>query len=352
MSNARQHGYILVLAVMILALCMAIVSRLLVRGTVQEAFAHTMIEREQAKQLALGGIQLALSQLSIISSSTQQQLEKEKKDPVVAQLEKIVPIINRWQEVKLKKKSDSIDATIGWCIISENGKFDINQWFDFKDKKFKGEGAPAGQIDGKKIMQAVFAALKKFTSDKDLFEPFEKFLKQRQYKLNDVSELFEIPEFVRFFNHQLMPVFKPQDDQLEKKSVYLADIFSVDSGKVTLQPWMLSVSILKLFGLTLAGGDLEKREKMLQEILKDYKDGTQIQQLFDTYLQQLYGKESKSVAQELLSVLNPKFEAGVFSVLCYATVGAVTQKLCALIEKRTTSDEYPAPCAVKKLYWL
>ncbi|HEX2978413.1 MAG TPA: hypothetical protein VHO47_04810 [Candidatus Babeliales bacterium] len=356
-STNQQSGYILVLTVMIIAIALMLVSRLSYRGSVQVAFDHTMIQREQAKALALGAAQLAISQLSLLDtqSGTAAQREaagQEKKDPLLEAVKTIIPPLNQWQILNLTKDKEGIDATVQFCIMCENGKFDLHEWFDFEAKKFKNENAPPGQQDGKKNAQALFAAIKKFTKDKDLFEPFEKYMKQRQSKFNDVTELLEIPEFASVFKDAIF--YEPPNPEVkdQKRPLYLRDLFTIDSGQPQLLAWFLSDAALAAFNAPRVQANEKKREELLKESLTNFKQIMPLEQLWDKFLQPLYGKEFKNLSKELVPLLNPKFEPNAFSVLCYAKIGAITQKIYAIIGKRKKAEDNPVPFAINKLYWI
>ena len=86
-----------------------------------------------------------------------------------------MPTLNRWQTFELTEEIDGLDGEIKLCITCEDGKLDLNQWYDFNKKKFiGGEGTHRGKFnmkhahsfDGKKIFKAVFAALKKCREQK------------------------------------------------------------------------------------------------------------------------------------------------------------------------------------------
>ena len=65
MLKCTSQGYILVLTLIILSIMVIMVTQLFNKGRVHLYFAKTMIEREQAKQLALGGLHLAMNQLAV-----------------------------------------------------------------------------------------------------------------------------------------------------------------------------------------------------------------------------------------------------------------------------------------------
>ncbi|MEX0940269.1 MAG: hypothetical protein WDZ41_02835 [Candidatus Babeliales bacterium] len=342
----KSEGYILVLTLMILSIITIIATQLFNRGTVHIHFDQTMIEREKAKTLALGGIQLAFSQLSLSKTGTGEGKQDNKEI-----FKRVIPVLNRVQEFSLNKKVDGIDGSVSIVIMCEQGKIDINQFFDFEQKKFINEGKQAG--DAKKLFQEIFNSMRKFDSDKDLFSSFEKFLKQRNYKLTDVTELLTIPEFQRSFS-QILFYEPPIKGIKAKRPIYLTDIFTVYSNKKTLQPWFLSDSICALFNLKRAeSGDIEKRLKYATDIAKEFKGFTApAAQIWEKQLQPFYGKDFKGLpkfAQELLQ--NP-FEPTMFSVLSFGKIGAITQKIFAIIERRAKKTDAQEEFIIQKLYWL
>ena len=192
--NTRQPGYILALTLMILALAIVITTQMFNKGMVHSVYAKTVMDREKSKQLALGGIQVALSMLALDQTSTQlQQQQPSQEDKLL--VKKIVPSLNRWSAYDLKEEQEGIDGKLMVCISSEQGKININQMYDFKNKKFIGQDQP--KSDMKKVMQSVFKAIKDEVG-KDLFLPFEAFLKEFGRPLHDVTELLAIKEFAVF----------------------------------------------------------------------------------------------------------------------------------------------------------
>jgi hypothetical protein len=148
-----------------------------------------MIKREQAKLLALSGIQVGMAQLASFGSI---QEKKEGVAPTTATmlrtgfvsateaaqkqfLSELLPLLNQWQQFKLTKSADGIDGEIAIAITSEAGKINLNAIYDFTKRKFKGENEPRG--DWKKIMQAIMARVqKKMEIGQNMFGPFENFM--------------------------------------------------------------------------------------------------------------------------------------------------------------------------------
>jgi hypothetical protein len=351
MSNSAKQGYILILAVMFLSIGVVLVSQLFEIGSVHIKFDNAMIQREQAKQLTHGCVQLALSQLSVVQTKTgqQDQLQEQKK-----LLTNILAVLNQWQVFELKKDIDGIDATIGLCLISENGKIDLNAMFDFKEKKFKGQGQATG--DMKKIWQSYCATLRPFFNNKDICEPVEKFLKEHGKPLLDVSELFGVKEIAQEFGGQLFAPPPDIESKTDKKRViYLTDLFTVFSRQPIVQPLFLSDAVRAVLGLKRAThktADIEKVKKQIQELLKDFNAGAPLQQIWDKQLQPIYGKDFKSLPAGTSQLFDAKFEPTIFSVLCYANVGTIRQELWAILEKQKPTDQKSLPYVITRLYWL
>ncbi len=334
-------GFVLVLTLIILSIMVVMVTQLFNRARVHFYFDRAMVDREKAKMLAKGGIQLAIDQLSLPPSPEKEEKGAEQKkteDPALLFLKKNLPFINLWQEFSLKGDIDGMEGIVKFCIMSEDGKIDINQLFDFSAKKFLNEGAATQ--DSKKALSALFASAKKFLNDKNLFEPFEKFLKQRQYKLQDITELLAIEEFQSVFKDKVF--YEPSvPTKKEQQPVYLTDIFTIWSHETTMNPWLLSYSISTLYGL-------KRAATIPEEVLKNIKSVSgDIKTIWEQSLEKLYAKEFKAIPTDLAMLLANKFHAKTFSVLSYGTVGNITQKVFAIVEAQD-----PVTFMIKKLYWL
>lgn len=350
MPHNASKGFILVLTLIILSIMVIMVTQLFNRGRTHLYFIRTMIDREQAKLLALGGVHLAMSQLAVPPPEEEKDgktpPEKEKQDPNIVFLKKNLPSLNLWQEFNLKQEVDGIEGSLKLCINSEDGKIDINELFDFSTKKFLNEGAKTN--DSKKALTTIFSSAKKFLNNKDLFEPFEKFLKQRQYMLHDVTELLTIEEFQNVFKDNVF-YEPPTSTKKEQRPVYLTDIFTIWSGNPTMNPWLLSDSIRALFTLKRSEpSDIHEREKQVEQLLKSLKSVSgDLKTVWEQSLEKLYAKEFKALLSDLTGLFANKFHAATFSVLSYGTIGKITQKVLAIIE---TQDH--VKFIVKKLYWL
>ncbi len=357
MKQAKQ-GYILVLTLLLISISVILVTYMFNRGTVFVPFMRTMVEREKANVLALGGLQLAMSQLATqvkLQETKDGKLQKISDEQIAKELlQTILPSLNQWQSFDLKEEIDGIDATLKMCIMSEDGKLDINQLYDFQKKKFIGEGQPKG--DMKKIAKQLFITIEKSTGGKSLFQGFEKFLKERQYNIQDATELLTIKEFDVFKNkvfYEPPSKGEAKKDSSKKRSLYLTDVFTVWSGKKTIQPWLFSDSMRGVLGIKkVESGDMKDRKNIIKKWLKEFKLSWQWPDGWKKIFSPIYSKDFKSFAQGIDSVLSTKFEPQIFSVLSYATVGKVTQRLFAVIERKKVSNDKTVTfdITLKKLY--
>ena len=202
--------------------------------------------------------------------------------------------------------------------------------FDFDKQKFVGEGAPEG--DAKKFLQEVFARIAKKTGGTNLFEPLEKFLKQRQYKLNEITELLTVPGFEIFKDSIWFAPNQKKSDKSEKQPLALTDIFTVYSQEPGIEPWLLSNGAR--YALGIERNEKESKEKPLTEILKQFKVNAQWAKDWDATLGALYGVNFSAVGKTG-APLSTKFEPKIFSVVSYGTIGKTTYKLfhCRTIKR-------------------
>ncbi len=344
MSQTKQNGFILVLTLMILSIGVLLVTQLFHRGTGHLYFDEAMLSRQKAQTLALSSIELVKSQLSLVMNKTPGKKEDRKQ-----LLQQILPYINRWQTLELKENNDGIDAQIQLMVSCEDGKLNINQLFDFSKKQFKSQ-------DIRGVIRTLFASLKKFMQDKDLFPAFEKFLKERKYPLDDISEVLMIEEFKKGFGQKVFypPMQQKEVGETKQVSVYLFDIFTVWTDHDTVSAWVISDSLAALLGLRRAYvGEMVERTKLSQDITKKVDvDQKTLFSVWDALLKKWYAKDYKALPKGIGKLLEATFDPTIFSVVCYAKVGSITQKLYAIIEREFDEKKRYAEFSVKKVYWI
>lgn len=363
-----HHGYILLLALSMLSLIMVLVTGLFNRATPFVFFDATIIKREKAKQLALSGLQIAMSQLqaavpdkkdaqngALPGTNADKGPSKESQQQE-ALFKALIPTLNNWQKFALTEPLDGIKATIEICVTCEQGKIDINEVFDFKTKKFLNEGKPQG--DMRKMMQSLFTKLAPFASDKNLFAVFEKFLKQRHSKLQEVTQLLQIKEFEEVFGSRQFfePPIKNNEPGAKgkKQAVYLTDLFTIWSQESTASAWVLTDALCAVFGFTrVSANDANIRKQMVtQAVEQKALAATTVDAAWPKGLQTVYGKDLAAIPAEIKPLLNPSFEPDTFGILCRGTTGNISQKIFAIIERREPEGERSAAFIIKRLYVL
>lgn len=341
----RQQGYILIVVLMILSLAMMLVTQLYRQGFVQSKFDKLMIEREQARLLAFSGIECARSELMY---QPQEKDEKKpataadgkqaapKKDPNAA-FKRMLPLLNRWQTFALKKETDGLNGSIKICVMSEAGKIPLNVWFDFKQRKFLNEGKDG---DTKVYLQQIFTKLKTDGGQKDLFAPFEKYLKNKDTFLQDITQLLTIKEFRElFWNTQFYE--PPTANDSAKRPVYLMDLFTLWGSSAQMSAWSLSDSVLSVLGLQRVQlNDVEKRSKLITTFFSKKESApTALKDLWDAFFKDLYNKDFSGLPTGSDKILKTEFDSKVVSVLSYGTVGKVTYKLYGILQQVEKGEE-------------
>lgn len=348
---------------MILALAMVLASFMINRSTIFFPLAQTAIDREKAKELAMGGLQLASSQLAYADvvekeeSKAPAKKDDNKKDEQAEasgkgtaqsrqMLKKLVPVLGRWQTVKLDAVKDGIDGEIKICIMSEDGKINLNELYDFQKHAFVGNDKEREEL--KKALQEVFSGIKKAAGSEELFDALEAFLKERDDKLRDITELLTIKSFASFRNDIFYSPDHQSSSSKEKKPLYLTDIFTLWSQKKSIDPWLLSYSLRTILDLP------EIDSGAIPEALKKFKGSYTWPAEWNDSLSKVYKKDFNSLPKGIATLFGLTFGPETFSVISYGTVGQITHRLFAIVERDTTDreDKEPAKVLVKKLYWI
>lgn len=340
--NTVVPGYMILLTLMLSAVGITAVTYIAHKAAVYQPLLDAAVRKEKASALALSGIQVALSQLSC-----------HKIDPKVpadkAMLSLLLPILGRWQEFSLTKKKDGIDGSIKLCIVSEDGKFDLNAIYDFKKKKFLGQDEKEDDKNYRKIFEQLFLKVGSLIGAERLFPAFEAYLKKRDHPLTDVTELLTIQEFEPF----KQSIF--YEPGAEKKKCALLDLFTIWTGKTKLDAWLLSASMQQCVGTTKEDFKRPLDEVSIEKIVDAYTPQGEFGQMWEKIFTPLYGIPLASLSTYAKGVVDIKFGPTAFSVLSYGIVGKTIQKLLAIITlKKEPSSESDAAYSVviKKLYWL
>lgn len=356
-SNHHRPGFAIVMTLIVISLAVFIVSYIAVRATIFSPYADLVIKREQAQELALSGIQIAMSSLAAQPPAEKKEEaaagEKKKTEKTSDEqflLQKILPTLNRWRTFALQDSIDGIDATIQLCVSCEEGKININAIYDFDTHEFVGAKKPTGNWDA--MMQELCKRIESQTGAKDLFKALSAYLKKQTHPLNDVTELLTIKEFAAFRNSIF---YVPPTQKTEKRPLYLTDIFTTQSISGSIEPWLFSDSLLGIFDLPRAEVTEEKkRAELVAKAIKSFKPSASWKDDWQKLLQPIYQKELQSLPKGIESLLSSTFTPATFCVDCEVKVGNVTQQVRAIVRRTKKSDENRVAydIMIKKLYWL
>lgn len=351
----KKPGYILVLSLLMVSVLVIVVTQVFYQASSAFALSTTLVKREKAKVLALSGIQLAISQLTILADDKKKEAPEQasvqaapqkpstegsaKKDFYKKLLEKILPTLNRWQEVEFTDKDYSFDGQIKFCISAEDGKINLNAMYDFERHQFKNK-------QYEQAVRQLLATAQQITGQKNIIDTVFKFLKERKFPLNDITELLEIKDLEYFKTH----VFYDPTVQ-EKPALYLTDLCTTYGFSDKLQPWLLSNAVLQCLGLPhVQKDDSQSREQMVPEWLKKFDEKSDWPKAWNTVLKPVYGKDFSMLNKDVVVLFNQSFVPKVFSVVSYGTFGDVTQKCYAILQFQENRDKVIV--FLEKVYWL
>lgn len=344
-----KKASILVFTLLFLSIITILTQQLVRSVLIGYSFSSSQIFAQQARELALGGIQLAIAQLKF-DKNVKMNEDKEKTEDEIFKcfLSSVLPNINRWQEFNLKEEFDGIDGQVKFCISCEDGKININKAFDFNKNEFKENYKKlfAGlKIDGK---------LKEGEIEKKLTE----FFKKRKKPLDDISELSNVSglEKINIF-------YDPPLNNLDKKklkansSIYLQDLFTIWSEKEELQFLFLSDSLLAILGLRrpLASDAVELKDKFKLFINSFTKDWLKnLETNWNNFIP-IYGSDIK-ILKLSEKILAKEFVPKVYSVLSCGKVKNIEQKLLVVLqevevgkkEEESTKDSVKQQIALEK----
>lgn len=347
----QKNGFILVTSIIITTLFVFLATYISYRTTIFSSFSSTTLDRQKAYMLALGGIQIGMSMLINTKEITDNKTDQsEKTIQAKALLQSILPGLNRWQTFELKSDVEGIDGQIKISISSDDGKIDLNSIYNFETHQFLGE--KTSDRNWKTAMKILFSRIEQKTGDQNLFEAFEQFLQKRNQPLNDITELLQIKAFKTLGNKLF---YIPSENDQKEHPLYLTDLFTLWSGKKTIQPWLFSDSVCAILELQCSkSDDIDKRRELVQQWLQDFKLDTRWAADWDNLMTPVYGKDYSSLPKNIDAIFDSKFEAHVFSILSLGTYKAIHQRLLAIVERiKTNSKGTPTfEVKIRKLYWL
>ena len=350
----HSPGYIIPLTLLLISFSFMLITSIVQTALNYQRLAKLNLDREQSRALAISGIQLALSQITFEQQEDKSEGKDNKpQDPSKKRAQQLIPIINTWQTIELTEPAVGVEGTIKLYITCEQGKINLNYLSDSIEKdKGKGgsetgpegpygstQGLTKGQEEQKKTFSSSIDELIKKAADFSIVEALKKAQDRLGRKVEDATELkLDKKMFV-----------EPAQEDKNKKPIYLMDLFTTTQGSGKLNPWFFSRSLSSALGLS------EKDQaKNGKELAEKFKQTLQWPKDWDDIFVPVYGKKFDSIPKEISSLFSTQFEATAFSVVSYAKVGTVTQKVYALLE--STDSVSPSSknvtFKVTKLYWL
>jgi len=342
----KQQSYVLIFTLAALAFATVLTSQLMRMVSVGSKFDQAMIDRERAEMLALGGINLAITQLTIEQPRGKEEKlspkeEKERKKKGFTEfLERTLPHMNRWQLFELKEEIDGIDGEVKICISCEDGKIDINKAFDFNKGVFKLEYEPL-----LKTLQ-----LTKEKTKESFLTKLAAYLKKRKRNVSDLSELLEEPT-LEITKHFYVPPERADNPKLSKPNTDLAigDIFTIWGKNGQLEALFLSDALCSILNLRRpAAHDAKFLAEKFKQITKEFDPGLdQNQEKFWKIVRPIYEQKSSFKIKDR-KIFSPKFEPRVYSVLSSGKVGTVQQHVLAIIKALPEKKAAKEPKAEEK----
>ena len=342
----KSKGSILVVTLLFLSVLAFMTQQLFKSVMVGYVFDKSMVSRAQAQSLALGGINLAISQLTFKdedkqgSDTAQRQLtEEDKTKKYKSWLQKLISNLNRWQVFELSDELDGIDGKIKLCVSSENGKININHAFDFEKKQFKKEYdflLKGLEIKGK-------------MKPGEIYEKMTEYFKERNRKLDDVTELFNIENFNKldiFYEPPLSLDYSEQNHLVQNKKSFsnqriaLQDLFTVFTSDYKMQPMLFSDSMCAVLGIRRPhSDDIRKKEENFKKVLENFKSdwGKNWDENW-RFLLPIYEKKPKYL-KSIKDILSQEFVAKVYSVVSCGIVNKVEQRVLAILKEVLVSDK-------------
>lgn len=353
---SAQKGYILPLTFSIVSGLVVLMTYIFARGSFFISYGGVARNTNKATYLAYGGLEIARAQLASAHVATQEVAQSDDKkpapkpDPLKQFMLATLPTLNRFVEYPLVKALDGIDGKIRVCVMAEEGKLDINAIYDYTKRTFT--LLKETPEKSKMLMEQISKRIEEITGAKNIYKGLEKFLGDRTYPLLDVTELLAIPEFKVFAQRVY---YKPSTEKDQKPTMYLTDLFTIDSKKKTVSPWLFSESVRLALGMNPQNDKpTQERAKKVTEWLKNAKSDTITSTNWKQIIHNLYDIKEEEVSKDFFVLYDASSEPRIFSVLVEGIVGTITVRLYAIVERVKAGDKNSSDYDVKirKLYWI
>jgi len=408
--DKKQSGYILILTLFMIAMSITLLTSIVQRVLNFQKQVYFNLNRQKSRLLALGAVELALSQISFekpkestLNSEKQEDksLDKQNSSKESENFEKewfknLVKIINKWQTIEVNE--GNLNATIKLYITCQQGKLNLNyiqQQIEQqlkKDQRTQDQNKELVKKDQENIKkpekdqenQKVESNDKKETEvvkessqEKKGFIQSINALTQKKLKIDLIESVKELKkDILRDIESPLDFLKLKQFDEFRKKifndldnqeDFYLMDLFAANLtlneeknvpfsflffNKINpdneINPWLLSKSLCKLLELQTEGVNL-------QELVGKFKNNINWQKDWDDIFAPLYGKSFNSIDKEISNLFSKSFLPNAFSVVVYIKLGENSQRLFAILKKDNLNKDKNSnyiKFKIAKIYWF
>lgn len=362
MIHAHRQGYVLVMAMLFMALLTTIGTRMYLQSVSFMERASFVERQQRASVLATSGVAYVQAQLSDclrVEEDKEKPAEDQKKakiTPEMKVLQYLLPRLGVWQSISSPTPEDQQlpDESISMYLAVEQGKCAVNQLFSSVKKQDKADGldvdtSQKAEADQQKRTDERQDALSSSSPrvqfgaridefiKADLFDQIESDVYKKRYTpLNEVTEIGVLKNAEYFKQRWFMPREPNKDD------AYLTDLFSIWSDAKGLDPWYLSSSICTLLGIKRT---TTFEAKQLSALVQQYKSSISVASVWDTIFKQVYGAEYAAV-KNAASLFAQQLTMPIVNVLIDARVGSASAKLFVILEP------FDAEYRIRKCYLL
>jgi hypothetical protein len=352
----KKRGFVVPVTLIFVSAIVGITGILYLIGSLTVSYHRTLIAREKARAVALGGVNIAMSMLAqpckTKKKDAQKTADQKQQETEQSILAEFLIGFGTWQKFHFEAARDGFAGQVQISFACEEGKINLNKIYDFKKHEFI-KKAPWRQI----VMDVLKRVQEKLGGE-NIFKALEEYLAKRTEPLSDVTDLLTIKEFAIFKEKVFYEpsTFRLPESQ-EGKHIFLTDLFTIDSNSDLLNGFFASESLVHVFNLSRAGIVGKDPLQLANEVFKpiaNEKSPQTIERIFN----KIYGKGLQSLPKTIESVLSTSFEPKNFYIITHGTVGAVTQRLVAILVRqrvepaagKTAEECYDV--GIKKLYWL
>lgn len=358
--HKAESGYILLLTTFIVATSILLISFVVSRVATYRQLTRVSVNKQAARLIARSGIDIAISELMIFAEPSEEKTKQNKPTDTIQNKQEaekksegkseesladfVQKKLNTWHKFDLTDKQEGMEATCTIYITSEQGKININNLYDFSQKRFK----TIGSTDGKKVLEFIADRLKPVLEGQrtkiDLVRLIEQAFQDRKGPLEDMSQIIT-PKGSDALQECLFP------DPEKKDRIALFDLFTTAKTQ-GLHPLAATPSTKLVIGFKAPSKDEKEKptneqiDNILNKSINDWKKE------WEPTLSKLFGINYDGIPEPVKSLFANKFGQTLFFVVSYGKVGSVTEKAAALIEKNQTGNMKAKPFVIRKFYWL